>query len=354
MRILYVITSLLTGGAEKLVVDLIPKLIEKGHQVDLAVFNAKETPLMKQLEKCQVCKIHKLGNSFYDIRHIFKLRHIMKDYDIIHTHNSSPQLFAAIANLGLHKKLVTTEHNTFNRKRNNVFMRTVDHWMYKKYDRIVCISDRAAENLMVYLGTNSRIQTIYNGIDVEQYFKAPPINGMHGERFVILMVAAFRSQKDQDTLVRAMKLLPKNQYVLWLAGYGERIKKVKDLVKELQLEEQVSFLGNRNDVPRLLHTADVVVMSTHYEGLSLSNIEGMSVGKPFVASDVDGIHEVTDGYGLLFPHEDAQALADVIIKLRDDSLFYKEVAERCYTRAQDFDLQRTVDAYDKVYSSVFG
>ena len=352
MKILYVITSLLTGGAEKLVVDLIPKLLEKGHQVDLAVFNGEDTLLMKQLVGCRGCKIHKLGSSFYDLRHILKLRHIMKNYGIIHTHNSSPQLYVAIANIGLNKKLVTTEHNTFNRKRECVFMRTVDRWMYKKYNRIVCISDKATENLIDYLGADGRIQTIYNGIDVEQYYEASPIDGMHGKKFVILMVAAFRPQKDQETLVRAMKLLPKNQYELWFAGDGDRMDKVKDLVKVLNLEDQITFLGNRNDISRLLHTADVIVMSTHYEGLSLSNIEGMSVGKPFVASDVDGIHEVTDGFGLLFPHEDAQALAGIIRKLHDDSSFYKQIANRCYTRAREFDIQKTVDEYDKVYYSL--
>lgn len=352
MRILYVITSLFTGGAEKLVVDLIPRLLEKGHLVDLVVFNEKDTLLMKQLEESQVCRIYKLGNSFYDIRYILKLRHIMKDYDIIHTHNSSPQLFAAIANMGLHKKLVTTEHNTNNRKRGNVFLKAVDYWMYKKYDRIVCISDKAADNLINYIETDDRIQTIYNGVDVGQYNEALPIDGMHGDKFVILMVAAFRPQKDQDTLIRAIRRLPKEEYEVWLAGEGSRMTEVQNLVKELEVEDQVRFLGNRADVPQLLKTADVVVMSTHYEGLSLSNIEGMSAGKPFVASDVDGVHEITIGYGILFPHEDDKALARIILRLSQDKHYYQEIASRCYERAKEYDIQKTVERYLRVYEDL--
>ena len=352
MRILYVITSLLTGGAEKLVVDLIPRLSEKGHQVDLVVFNEKDTLLMKQLEESQVCRIYKLGNSFYDIRYILKMRNIIKDYDIIHTHNSSPQLFAALANIGLHKKLVTTEHNTNNRKRGNVFLRAVDYWMYKKYDKIICISDKATENLINYLGTDDRIQTIYNGVDVEQYNEASPIDGMHGDRFVILMVAAFRPQKDQDTLVRAISRLPKEKYEVWFAGEGSCMTEVQNLVKELGVEEQVRFLGNRADVPQLLKTADVIVMSTHYEGLSLSNIEGMSAGKPFVASDVDGVHEITMGFGILFPHEDDEALAKLILRISQDKEYYQAIASRCYERAKEYDIQKTVEGYLQVYEDL--
>ena len=143
MRILHVITSLLTGGAEKLIIDIVPRLREKGHVVDVVVFNGAETPFLQELRKNKDVKIYLLGNSFYDVRYIFKLRKIIENYDIIHTHNSSPQLYTVLANVGLHKRLVTTEHNTTNRKRNNCLLRMVDKWMYKHYNQIICISDKA-------------------------------------------------------------------------------------------------------------------------------------------------------------------------------------------------------------------
>ena len=90
-------------------------------------------------------------------------------------------------------------------------------------------------------------------------------------------------------------------------------------------------------------------MSSHYEGLSLSNIEGMSVGKPFIASDVDGLREITNGYGILFPHGDDQALANEIKHLAEDRTYYDQIAAQCYERAQQFDINNMVDAYVKVY-----
>ena len=353
MRILHVITSLLTGGAEKLIIDIVPRLRDKGHVVDVVVFNGAETPFLQELRKNKDVKVYLLGNSFYDVRYIFKLRKIIKNYDIIHTHNSSPQLYTVLANVGFHKKLVTTEHNTTNRKRTNCLLRMVDKWMYKHYNQIICISDKAAENLKEYLGCTDKICVIYNGVDVEQFHQAQPIVGMKSSRFVALMVAAFRPQKDQDTLVRAIKRLPKDKYEVWFAGDGARMGEVQSLVKKLGVEDQVKFLGNRTDIPQLLKTADAIVMSTHYEGLSLSNIEGMSASKPFVASDVDGVHEITNGYGVLFSHEDDQSLSEILQRLAIDDAYYIEVAEKCYYRAKNYDLAKMVDRYFEVYESVF-
>lgn len=355
MKILHVITSLHTGGAETLLVNIIPRLTALGHKVDIAVFNGADTPLMERLEKeSPECKIYKLGHSYYNPLYIVKLIGIMRKYDIVHTHNSSPQLFAAIANVFCHRRLVTTEHNTNNRKRNNKFLTAIDKWMYTKYGKIICISDQAEENLKEYLDNieyKSNICTIYNGIDIATFHQATPLKEHLSTKFVIAMVAAFRPQKDQDTLVRMMKLLPNESYELWLVGDGERRDLIEKEVKRQRLQNVIKFWGLRTDIPQILKTADVVVMSSHYEGLSLSNIEGMAVGKPFVASDVEGIHEVTDGYGILFPHEDAEALATIIQHLHDDRNYYQEIADKCYERAKQYDIKKMIDAYEIIYCS---
>jgi glycosyltransferase involved in cell wall biosynthesis len=93
-------------------------------------------------------------------------------------------------------------------------------------------------------------------------------------------------------------------------------------------------------------------MSSHFEGLSLSNIEGMSVGKPFIASDVDGLHEMTEDAGMLFKHGDYKELADIIIKLTKDRNLYNEVAEKCMNKARQYDISRMVHGYIKVYQDL--
>lgn len=196
---------------------------------------------------------------------------------------------------------------------------------------------------------NDNICTINNGVDVDGIHKAAPIEELKTDKFVTVMVAGFREAKDQDTVVKALSLLPQDQYEVWLVGVGRRQEIVKSLAESLKVQDSVKFLGLRTDVPNILKTADVVVMSSHWEGLSLSNIEGMSAGKPFIASDVNGLREVTTGYGLLFPHEDAAALAGIIQQLHDDQAFYNQTARRCYERAKQFDISEMVRRYNEVY-----
>lgn len=360
MRILQVITSLQIGGAEHVVVHLTKLLRQKGHTVDVVVFNGEETAFMRELKETG-CRIYKLGKGFYNLIYIPKLRRIMREYDIIHTHNSSPQLFAAMANIGLGKMLITTEHSTNNRKREHPMFSFVDKWMYARYAKVVTISKIAEKKLCSYLGFESnppnsplqrRIVTINNGVDVSTFYHAEDLPDLaHQGKFVTVMVAGFREAKDQETVIRAIALLP-DVYELWLVGDGVRRLEIEAEVVKQNVKGRVKLLGIRSDVPQILKSADVIVMSSHWEGLSLSNIEGMSSGKPFVASEVNGLKEVTAGYGILFPHGDAEVLARIIRKLHDDSAYYRQVAEQCYQRALQYDIRKMVDAYEQLYDTV--
>ena len=351
MRILHVITSLRTGGAEKLVTDLVPRLIERRHQVDVAVFDGIETPFMVKLKK-QGCKVIAMGKSMYSPMHIFRLRKIMKEYDIVHTHNTYPQLYAAIANLSVGTKLITTEHSTNNRRRKYAIFRMLDQWMYNQYNQIICISDKAYENFCDYIGQDGNISVVYNGVDVEAFHQAEPYKEEITEKFVLVMVASFHWQKDQDTLIKALSLLPKGLFELWLVGDGNRRPILEQLVIDLDVQDDVKFWGIRSDIAQILHSSDVIIMSSHFEGLSLSSIEGMSVGKPFVASDVDGLHEVVEGAGILFLHQDSEALAKILLRLKDNNDYYKKIASACYERSKKYDISNTLDAYDAIYKYV--
>lgn len=361
MRILYVIPSLKTGGAEVLVFNMIQCLRSTGYKVDLCLFNGEETPLLKQLESSIEGRgIYKLGHSFYSINYIWKLIRVIRNYDIVHTHLSYPQLFVAIANIFCGKILITTEHSSNNRKRDSPLLRILDRWMYSRYKTVVCISEVAEKKLRSYLGPGNKkgpmILTINNGVDVERIHGSKPILresvGCGIDRFVIVMVAGLRPEKDHDTLIRAMVHLPQNKFELWLVGDGVRRDEIEQEILKLHVADRVKLLGLRNDVPSVLKTADVIVMSSHWEGLSLSNIEGMSAGKPFIASDVDGLREVTKDYGILFPHGDDKELARIILELAENQALYEEVSQKCYNRAKEYDLSNMVSEYLKVYENI--
>lgn len=352
MKILQVITSLSTGGAEKLISEITPLLRDKGHQVDVLAFDGADTAFKKALTDKGI-KVYSFGKgcNVYNPIFIFRLAKMMKNYDIVHTHNTAPQLFAAIGSVLCSVVLCTTEHTTSNRRRDWKWYAPIDKWMYSRYAKIICISNQAEDNLRKYLPNVKNVCTIFNGVDINRFHNAKPLDSLKSTKNVVVMVAGFRYQKDQDTLIRAFTHLDKDKYELWLVGDGERRPILEKMIYELGLNN-VKLLGIRNDIPNVLQTADIVVMSSHFEGLSLSNIEGMSVNKPFISSNVDGLREVVDGYGLLFPHGDDKALSSIIMKLSDDKAYYQQVAAKCWERAQMFDIQKMVDAYIDVYKSI--
>lgn len=361
MKILQVITSLQIGGAEKLVVDMVPLMRKEGHSVDILLFNGVDTSFKKQLQE-QGIRIFSFGygSSVYNPKFIFRLIPIIKQYDIVHAHNTACQYFVAIAKFLVFENktiIVTTEHSTNNRRRKIFGFKHFDKWMYSQYNAIVTISDKATENLIGFLNNRYPIFTIYNGINIQNFIYNNPIdretfNSTRHDDIVVCMIAGFRIEKDQDTLIKAMKLLPDN-YKLWLVGDGVRRTELEELVKSLNLYNRVFFSGIRSDIPQILKASDIIVMSSHWEGLSLSSLEGMSVGKPFIASDVDGLHETVNGYGLLFPHEDYQTLVKIILDLIKDKDYYKRVSDACLNRALQFDVQNTVNRYLNLYQRIY-
>jgi glycosyltransferase involved in cell wall biosynthesis len=226
----------------------------------------------------------------------------------------------------------------------------LDRWMYGRYEKVVCISELTKKNLIQHIGASfeEKCVIIYNGIDLKTYSGLPSSHITNKKK--VLMVSAFRAQKDQKTLIKAMKELP-SDYVLELAGGGEErlIDECKQLVRELQLDGRVEFMGVRSDIPSLLAESDVVVLSSHYEGLSLSSLEGMASGKPFVASDVEGLHDVVGGYGVLFPHKDVTALAHEIQHLCEDAAYAEDIVARCQKRVKMFDIEVMVQKYLQLY-----
>ena len=359
MKILHVITTLNTGGAERLMVELLPLLRERGHDIGLLLFNGADSPLKQELRDKGI-HLFELSTTdsidaqwpIYNPGNVFKLVKYLGNYDIIHTHNTACQLYVPLAKSFSRSKaqLITTEHSATNRRRSMRWYRPVDRWMYSRYAAIICIADQARANLEKWIGKKSEICTIYNGVNISKFIKPIKYIG-NQERFVITMVAGFRPQKDHITLIKSMLHLPEH-YSLKLVGRGETEQEMKKLCRDLGLEQRVVFMGLRSDVPDVLDSSDVVVLSSHGEGLSLSSIEGMASGRPFIASDVEGLRDTVNGVGLLFPHGDDEALAKAIQELCENPDRYREVASACQERAKQYDISRMADGYDQLYRSL--
>ena len=342
------------GGAEQMVSELLPRLRKCGHNVELLLFDGTRSSLYDHIEQ-EGITIHTLGKGaiqMWNPLHVFRLRKFLhrKKFDIVHTHNTPCQLLTALVAGKNAPMLITTEHNTFNRRRNWRWYAAIDRWMYGRYDYVICVGEKVKENLTARLCKNinsANIAVVPNGVDLKRFSDSVLYSSKKRDEYIIIMVAAFRKQKDQPTLLRAMQYLSDN-YVLWFAGDGEQKKECEKLADSLGISRRVSFLGDRVDVPQLLATADVVVLSSHYEGMSLSCIEGMASGKPFIASDVEGLHDIV-GAGLLFPHEDYKRLAELIRQICENKEYGSKVATRCRERAMQYDIENVVTGYEKIY-----
>jgi len=346
MKVLQIITSLQTGGAEKLLVDIVPRLNQKGIMCDILTLIDKETPFKQELEKRNV-KVFGLSKtmSVYNPRFIFKITPWLKQYDIIHTHLFQPQYWTGIAKALFSPKthLITTEHSTTNRRRRIKIYKPIDRFIYGQYDKIISISEATMQKLIEYIGMQEKMIMIPNGIDVNHFKNAEPVerkllnNRLSEEDFIVTMVAGFREEKDQDTLIKALSNLPQSIKLI-LVGDGIRRKYCEQLAENLGVKERVFFLGIRNDVANILKSSDVIAMSSHWEGLSLSSLEGMASGKPFIASNVPGLKEITKGFGLLFEEGDEKELAKLILQLKENKEYANKVASACYERVKHFDI----------------
>lgn len=356
MKILHVITSLYTGGAEKLMVDLLPRLKVAGHQVDICLFNATRTQFYDEIERAGI-KIIGLGKgNVYNPIIIPKLIKLMRDYDVVHTHNTAAQLFAALGSKFCVTRLVTTEHSTSNRRRKWKWYTSIDRWMYLQYQKIICCSQKVNDYLQsIYALGPSYCITINNGVDIDKFENANATlqlrNNLPEGSKVLTIVGGFRWEKDQDTIIKALTLLSDN-YHLFLVGDGVRRNILETMTKKLGLGNRVHFLGFRNDIPQILKSSDYVVMSSHFEGLSLSSVEGMAVGHPMLASNVDGLKQVVEGAGVLFEHADPEDFAMKIKELENNMELYKSVSDACRERAHQYNIQKTVAGYLAVYNEL--
>ena len=364
MRILQVITSLRTGGAERMVTELSKRMVRSGEAVEVLLFDGTRTPMCEELESAGV-KVHALGRgeaAMHNPLLLFKLRRFLRKnkYDIVHTHNTPCQLLVAFAS---HRKtrLITTEHNTSNRRRNHPVLRPFDRWMYSRYQKIVCVSEETRNELSQWLRSkrlDGRMSVIPNGIDLDRFANASPAEDvMEDKRFKVIMVSAFRPEKDQMTLIRAMARLSED-CVLLLAGGAELpahrtlMESCRQAAAELGIADRVRFLGIRNDIPALLAASDVAVMSSHYDGFCLFAVEAMASGKPLIVSDVAGMRDVVAGAGLLFSCSDDERLAKIISQLREDKDLREGIARSCLERAERYDIGRTVEGYRDLYKKI--
>jgi glycosyltransferase involved in cell wall biosynthesis len=171
---------------------------------------------------------------------------------------------------------------------------------------------------------------------------------------MIVCVAHFVPVKRHRDLFKALALVPKMHLVLAGTGTDEKyIESLKDLVKELGIENRVHFIGQVDDVAALHAESDIFVLQSLSEGCPVALLEAMACGKACVATDVAGARDIIeDGRdGILVPPKDPPALATAFAKLGQSSSFRRKLGELARRKVEEkYVIEREVRAYEDLLS----
>lgn len=362
IKILHVNTSLIAGGVERLLDELLPLIKQnRNFEVELFLLEKSEDEIFeKTLIKNGIKIIYSNYKKKFDIRVLYQLRKLIENYDIIHTHIFPSQFYIPIVTIGLKVKpyLITTEHSTDNNRRKYKYLYIIERYLYLKYNKIISISKETQNNLLKWLKLEKRklktqkFITIENGVNLKKFSsKNVKIEKNYFEKErkqrIITMIGRFDVQKDQITLIKAIKDI--EDIFLFLVGDGPLKKIAEDITKELNIEDKVKFLGTRKDIPQILKITDISVLSSNYEGFGLVAIESMASNKPIIISDVDGLMQVVGDGGVIFNKKNVDDLKEKIELLIKDKKYYEKVVEKGLKVSKKYDLEKTLNNYLQLY-----
>lgn len=350
-RVTHVLNSTAVGGAETVVLRLGIRLQELGWVPDVVTLRG-EGALSTQFREAGIpvtdLAVPPRGGV---LAMRAAVRRFLRDADpvLIHTHNVSPLVATALA---LPRRggprLVHTKHG---RARSRSWRgRWLTRWAARRPAAIAAVSRDALIRAREREGFPAdRLHLVYNGIDTAAIV---PRSGPWQAR--LITVARLEPVKSLDVLLRALDIARRGglDAHLTVVGDGSERGGLERLARELELEHHVTFTGWRDEVTELLRRADLFVMASRSEGLSLTLLEAMAVGLPVVATAVGGNPEVVEAgvTGLLVPHGDAAAMAaamrDVLATPGRAAALGAAGRERALAR---FSLDAMADAYTRLY-----
>jgi glycosyltransferase involved in cell wall biosynthesis len=285
-------------------------------------------------------------------------------YDVI---NSEPKFISGLLVwLGYRQNIpirIASVRNTFNRSKSvthSIIFTWLMRLLIEKYATDIVGVTQSALNSMFRetKKTKSKLKVIYNGLDVEE-FVVPSAQQMVRQEFkwpqnskIIINVARFSNQKNHKTMIRAMKLLSREDpsIRLLLVGDGSLKQEVADLVIKSGLQEVCHFAGLRADVPRLLSASNVFFFPSLWEGLPGAVLEALASGLPVVASDIAPNQEIANFFPdaiKLAPPNDAAQFASYLqstLCSPPDRLLIQESFQN-----SPFTLEKAVDQYSSLY-----
>lgn len=353
MKILQVIPTLDSGGAEHFMFELSNELIRLGHQVDiLTLYNVSEdNPLRKALDKrIKIYTLHKKNG--FEPRLFFSLRRFVKehDYSVVHGHVGAIKYMTVASFLCRNTRFVATIHSEAKREAG----KNIDKWtrqlMFSRNKCIpVTISNESELSFEEFYGRKTVM--IFNGLSDYEKKRVVSLRD-NEEQIVLLHPASCQPIKNQKLLLSAFNRLQKDNANVKLVWVGSKM--YKELFKSLEplMKGNVSYLGLVDNVRDYMIASDAVCLSSQMEGMPITIIEAFSVGCPVLCTPVGGcVNMITPGEnGLMsddLTEESYYIVLDSFVKMTKDER--AKMSNASTASFAQYKIMKCAENYLKVY-----
>ena len=350
-NILHISRTMDIGGAERIVYQLSSDLKDEFDSVHVASTGG----LWESELAAQGIQHHKIldidsKNPVTVLKLLYSIRQIIKNNEItiVHTHHRMAAFYIRLLKFVCPKLThVYTAHNVFKDK--------LPLYRFALGNaKSVAVGEAVNKNLKEDVGiTDSRV--IYNGVVLKETDdQVDEIISYGGIK--LGCVARLSEQKGLTYLLDAISLLTIKDIRLFIVGDGELRNELENKVKELHLQDSVTFLGYRKDIVECINSFDFCVLPSVFEGFGLVAIEAFMNSKTLVATDIPGLNEVvTNKNGILVPAKDPAALASAIDKLAMDATLRQELASQAKKDYENkFSYPLFLENYRELYRELKG
>ena len=367
-KILVLIKCMGHGGAEHLVVSMMRHRNRADFDFEVAYVLEDRNTLVPELRESGVV-VHSLGShGNYDLRWTWRLRALLAErrFDVVHSHLPYAATFGRLVSstLSPHRpKLVYTEHSMWDKMA--VSVKALNRVSVGIDDRLIVVSEACRQSMPRKLRHRARV--VVHGIETEPIAAAREHRNEHrgsvraelgvpeGE-LLALTIAGLRWPKGYDVLLSAAgQTLERGTAVRFVSvGDGPLRHDLEHRRAALSLGERFVYLGEREDVPRLLAAADMFVLPSRQEGLPLALMEAVCSGLPLVTTAVGEVPNLlTDGTdALVVPPEQPGALADAIGQMARHPELRERLSSAVLSLAARFDVRRCVREVEAIYDEL--
>ncbi len=367
-KVLFLIPSLVGGGAERVLVLLLRHLDLTRYQPVVVLFDSRNDYAEEVPTHVKKIFLNKRG-SLDNMRLILSLAAVIKkeNPDLICSFMTYTNYLSVLAlKLSRSKaRLILTEHNNLSialKREKFAFIKGIlVRKLYPKADLIVCVSKGVLDDLSSSWGISYlKCRVIYNPVEIDRVQSFTKENASHPwfHEDIPLLIACGRltAQKNYSMLLRAVALLLKDTPVrLVILGEGEDRSMLESYSKELKIHSNVAFLGFQSNPFKYLAKASIFVLSSSWEGFGNVILEAMASGAPVISTRCpSGPDEIiTNGVdGILVPVGNEKALSDAILKLLSDQELRRRFSTNGRKRVADFKVEKIVAEYEKVFDEV--